>query len=529
MASKSSESESESLATRLRQHRQNRRAQAMGSESSARELVMVAFGLPIIVMVALTLIVAVTILAAGGGFGGIGAAVGSAWLVVHQVPLTIAGVTLGALPALPTIVLVVLAAKSIAPAIGERRSIYELGALFAAAIGGPLLITALAMAVVMDGESVLPVQSPTPLAAFGATALVHGLATVIAVAGARWRDWAAARGLGARRTDDIARGARLGATAVLGLLGAVSAVIVVMLLVRFSAVANLIGEAHSADGYLGLVILSVFYLPNLAVAGASALVGADVTVGMASLNLLHAHGGAIPPLPLLAVLPDGELGGAGAVGFVVTAVVAGYVGMKCRDTDLRRNLRLVAIAGVSAASIMVLAVWISSGSLGELGSFGAPIPVAGMLTFAVITIPGVLIALVNTLLPASKAARASALSDAGVDDEEYGEEEYDEEAYGEDEPTDAYEYDDAAEYDVAAEPGDAEYNEYYVDDFDPDDFDPDGYRPGYDDAEVTARIVDDDGTANSRRRVGGRGMTREDYEDAEYLDEDETEVTGRWS
>ncbi|MFW0791343.1 DUF6350 family protein [Gordonia sp. CPCC 205333] len=516
MSAKPAEPKSESLAARLRQLRQIRRAQVAGSENSARELVLVAFGLPVAIVLALTVIISITVAAAGGGFGGIGVSVGSAWLAIHQVPLTIAGVTLGALPLLPTLVLVVLAVKSVKPAIGERRNVYELGALFAAAVGGPLMITALAMAVVMDGQSVLPVQSPTPLAAFGCTVLVHGLATAIAVVGVHWRDWASARGLTSIRIDDLARACRLGAVAILSLLSVVGVIIVVMLIVRHSAVAELIAQANGVDGYLGLIVLSVLYLPNLAVAGAAALVGADVNVGLASLSLLDAHGGAVPPLPLMAVLPDGELGKTAAVGFMVTAAVGVYVGWRCRDRDLIRSLRSVAVAGAVAALIMVLATWASSGDLGELGTFGTSVPVAGVFTFAAIGVPGVLVALVNALTPASKAARAA----ESVDDVEY---EYDD-----------VEYDDAEYESVDGdEPSDSdEYNEYYVDDFDVDDFDPQdfaGPESAADevDEEITAQIFDDS-TSQSGRAARGRGLSRDDYEDVDYF-EDETEVTGRRS
>lgn len=528
MSAQSSDTPSDSLATRLRQLRRDRRAQAAGSESSARELVLVAFGLPIVVVVALTLIVSLTVVAAGGGFGGIGVAVGSAWLVVHQIPLTIAGVTVGALPLLPTLILVGLAARAVTPAIGERRSVYELGALFAASICGPLLITALAMAVVMDGESVLPVQSPTPLAAFGATALVHGVATAIAVIGARWREWAHAQGMPDERVADLARGTRLGGVAVLALVSSVGVMIGMMLLVRYSAVADLIGEARGVDGYLGLVVLSICYLPNLAVAGAAALVGADVNVGLASLTLLDAHGGAVPPLPLFAVLPDGTLGRAGLLGYLVTAGIVGYVGWKCRDHDLMRNVRLVGLASSSAALIMALATWAASGDLGELGTFGARVPVAAACTFGVVGVGGFAVALVYAALPQTRAARASAVGAMGAD-EDYRDEDSDDEDYRDysDEDTDVVGefYDDSTDGDVYDEYGDdeyaddeyeSEYNEYYLDDLADDDF-----------TDVDTTRIPPVPPPGASRRPRSRGFARDDYEDADFLDEDETEVTPR--
>lgn len=439
-----------------------RRAEIVGSENSARELVLVAFGLPLLTLLVLTVIVSVTVLAAGGGFGGIGAAIGSAWLVIHQVPLTIAGVSLGALPLLPTAVLVALAAKAVAPAIGDRRTPSELAALFAAAVGGPLLISALAVAIVMDGQSVLPVQSPTPLVAFGCTAAVHIVATGLAVGAVRWREWAAQRHLSRGQIDDLIAGARLGILFVGSLIGIVAVLTVVMMVVRFGAIGNLIDGAHSFDGYLGLVLLSLLYLPNLAVAGAGALVGADVNIGQASLTLYDAHGGAIPPLPIFAVLPDGDLGWYGAFGFLLTAGVGVYVGLKSRTGDLRRNVtRVLTTAGI-AAFLMVVLTWASSGDLGELGRFGPSVPVAGLYTFGVVAATGLIVALIHQLLPSTRAARPASRA---VDDYEDVDDDATDVIYSDDE----YEDDEYYEEDEYYDETDDDYNEYYVDELDSDE------------------------------------------------------------
>ena len=222
--------------------RQHNRAQRAVSEGSARQLVVVAFAVPVVTMLTIAVVTLTVLLFAGSGLEGLGPAVGSMWLAIHQVPVTISGVTIGVLPLLPTLLVAAGTVRMAGSASGPHRPPSELIAIVFSAIGGPLLVTALSLAVVMDGTSVLPVQSPPALVAFGATLGIHGGA---ALAGIGWR----------YRTDiyerlavppSVRRGIRYGAAGVCALLTAAAAVVVVRLVMRWQTVGDLIAGGNDA-------------------------------------------------------------------------------------------------------------------------------------------------------------------------------------------------------------------------------------------------------------------------------------------
>ncbi|MXP22817.1 hypothetical protein GIY30_15860 [Gordonia sp. HNM0687] len=469
--------------------RQLNRAQGSVTEGSARELIVVAFAVPVVTMLTIAVATLTVLLFAGSGLEGLGPAVGSMWLAIHQVPVTISGVTIGVLPLLPTILIAVGTARMAASASGPQRPTSELIAVLFSALGGPLLVTALSLAVVMDGTSVLPLQSPPALVAFAATLGIHGGA---AIAGIGWR----------RRTDicdrlavpaSVRRGMRYGAAGVIALLTAAAAVVVVRLAMRWETVGDLIAGGNDLDGYLGLTVLSLLYLPNVIVAAAAVLIGADVHVGAAAVDLVDVQGGPVPPLPLLGVLPDAGVGTMGLLGFVVPASIAVVVGLRCRDIDPLANLRSVALAGAVAATAMVILCALAGGELGEFGSTGVTMPTVGVFTLGWFVVVGLVVGLIYAALPGTRhARRAAALigldeydldQDDGYDDEyltdeyltdDYYPEEYVTEEFG----TDGYVDDDdrggtAADGDDMVESATIEHDavgrppeEYGVDDSD---------------------------------------------------------------
>ncbi|HQV20975.1 MAG TPA: hypothetical protein PLC22_22020, partial [Gordonia sp. (in: high G+C Gram-positive bacteria)] len=96
----------DNLASRLRQTRRDNRARRLAADGSPRELLIVAFGLPLITLVVLLVLIVATLLLAGSDIGGLTGTLGAAWLAVHQVPISLSGVTIGALPMLPTLLVV---------------------------------------------------------------------------------------------------------------------------------------------------------------------------------------------------------------------------------------------------------------------------------------------------------------------------------------------------------------------------------------------------------------------------------------
>ncbi len=418
---------SESLSARLRQVRRATRAQRVGTEGTARELVLVAFGVPVVTVMVVLVCVLAVLLMSGGDMSGIASSISACWLAIHQVPLTMNGVTLGVLPLLPTLLVAAGTAGFASSASRVGRSPSELAAIAAAAVGGPLVITAMALAVLMDGSSDMPVAAPNALLAFGCTIALHGIATAAGVVWRRRRDLATQASV----TAADRRGLRFGLLAAVALLAAGSILVLVRLLLSFSEVGHLISGGYRFDGYLGLTVLSILYLPNVIVGATAVLVGASAHIGTMSVDLLSVHSGPMPPVPLLAALPETDHGSLGILGFVVPAAIAGYVGWRCRSLDPIAHVRSVGVAGAVAASMIVLLGWPAGGQLGEIGATGINVAAAGVFTFGWIAVVGLIVALVYGCLPSTRQARLQPdlhddldawfddqeLDDAGYDDD----------------------------------------------------------------------------------------------------------------
>ncbi|GAC48899.1 hypothetical protein GOACH_07_01850 [Gordonia aichiensis NBRC 108223] len=506
----------ESLSARLRQVRQATRAQRMGSEGSARELILVAFGVPVVTLMVLVVCVLAVLLMSGGDVSGIASVISACWLAIHQVPLTMNGVTLGVLPMLPTLLVAAGTAGFASSASRVGRSPSEVAAIAAAAVGGPLVITAMALAVLMDGSADMPVTAPNALLAFGCTIALHGLATAAGVAWRRRRDLAAQTSV----TAADRRGFRFGLLAAVALLAAGSLLVLVRLLLSFSEVGHLIAGGYRFDGYLGLTVLSILYLPNAIVGATAVLVGADVHIGAMSVDLLSVRTGPMPPVPLLAALPDADHGMLGIVGFAVPVAVAGYVGWRCRSLDPIAHVRAVGVAGAVAASIVVLLAWPAGGRLGEIGETGVNAAAAGVFTLGWIVVVGLIVALIYGCLPSTRRARLEAAPH--LDENDDLDTWFDDSGFDDDYVVDSW-YEDVDETDPDGIRSDADTDEIDVDgigfnavtdetDVDGAEFDADGdetdsdsagFDAGTDETDVDGIGFDADGTAETAPRPRG--------------------------
>ncbi|MFT3899217.1 MAG: DUF6350 family protein [Gordonia sp. (in: high G+C Gram-positive bacteria)] len=398
-----------SLAARLRHARQVQRDRAQATAGTARELVIVAFAVPLATLLLLAVIAAITLGLSGSGFGAFGTVLGSAWLCLHQVPLSIGGVKISALPLVPTIALLVAVFRYTGPSARLRTTPADLGALVGAAVGGPLLITALAYALVLDGSSVVPVNPPNALWAFGATVLIYGLGTIAGIARRDWRDWCAQAGLTGERFDDAVAGVRTGVLAALMLIGAGGVVVCVLLAANWPAVTRAMAGGNRFDGYLGLTLVSLLYLPNLVVDVAGALLGVPVPLGGAMIDVFNPHTGSVPALPITAIAPGPPpIRYLWAVVLVVPLAVAIWAGLRARHYDPLRNLRRVAIIAAVAAVVMFVATLAAAGTVGELGRAGGQAPTVALFTFGWVLVVGAVIALLHGSREETKAQRSAA-------------------------------------------------------------------------------------------------------------------------
>lgn len=407
----------DSLATRLRRER-TARTDVVPGRAATRDLIRVAVAVPVAATVLLAVLVTATKLLAGGTIGGLAAQVGAAWLVINQVPLTVGGVTVGALPLAPTLALIAAVAVVTGRAARHVESLHEVGSIAGAALAGPLLWTALALAVVADGAAVSSIGQASPLPAFGHTLLVQGIGVGIGVARRCVQPLVDAYEFPV--TDRV--GARAGGLAFLGLIAGGALLVSVGFFANWGRVGDLLAQGDSFDGYLGLTALSVLYLPNVVVAGAALAVGASVHAGTATVDALGVVPGQAPPLPILGVLPTDGLGTAGLAIFVIPVAVGALVSWYCRSIDPLRHLRAIAVAAATCAALTALACVMAGGRAGELGQFGSGPALAGVYTFAWIAVIGALGAGIYYLLPASRGERAAAAGfdlDALLDDEDF--------------------------------------------------------------------------------------------------------------
>ncbi|WOC11558.1 cell division protein PerM [Gordonia sp. MP11Mi] len=378
---------SNSLATRLRQVRLARRADSAPRKAATWDLVKVALLVPGLSILTIVVVLGIVRLLAGDGLSGIMSATAAGWLAVNQVPVTISGVTLGVLPLLPTLLVCAGTAKVVAEGSSTARELPDLVGIVGAALGGSLLVTALSLAVVADGAAVSAVGQPDPLAAFGYTLLIQGIAVLIGVAIPSLRPILEEFVVPA--TERV--GVRSGVIA-FGVLIAGGAILVFgSIVMHWGSVSAMIGDGNSFDGYLGLTVLSILYLPNMVMGAAVVTTGSTVQLGDTVVDAFDVSRGAVPPLPIVSALPETGLGGVGGLLFVVPLAAGLLLGWYCRSSDPIRHLRAVAIGSAVAAALVVALSWVSGGRLGELGRTGVDVATAGVFTFAWLMLAGALV------------------------------------------------------------------------------------------------------------------------------------------
>jgi hypothetical protein len=331
---------------------------------------------------------------------GVVAAALPAWLAAHQVPVVIGGLELGMLPLLPTALMMLIAARAASGAADRLRlsGPWQAGQAVAAiavahGVGG------IAVALAVSG----PDLSVDPLAAFYYPALIAALAATFGVV-RRCELWSWLES----RTDAVAlAGLRAGAFAVVVLLAAGGVVLTVALLASVQTAKDLF--ASTAPGFgngLGMLLLSVGYVPNAVVATVGFLAGPGFSMGIVTVSPLDFTGGPVPGLPLLAALPEQTAAWWPAL-FAVPVAVGVLVGRRLRDVAAEPLARVRAVA-VAAGVVAVVFVVLAGSAGGRVGT-GAFDPVSlraaavSMSLVVWIGVPAALIAWLGGARPASPA------------------------------------------------------------------------------------------------------------------------------
>ena len=335
----------------------------------SRDLMRVAFGPSLVAIVVLAAITLVQLVVANSDLTGTLGAVASLWLAVHGVPVSIAGQQLGALPLAPVALMVWATARATAQITPARSSWFVIRWIVASAVGGPLLIAAVALAVIHDAASVITeLQTPNALRAFAGVAAVHGLGAAIGV-WPRIADRVAAT-LGVPRwVHDAVRPAMVGVAALLALS---CAIVAGSLVVHWGTMHDLFGITDSIFGQLSLALLSLLYLPNVVLGAAAVAVGSSAHIGFATFSAFTVFGGDIPALPILAAAPTPPLGPIWVALLIAGAASGVAIGQQCARRPLPLGLAFakLAVAAALAAVILALLAFAASGPLGNFGHVG---------------------------------------------------------------------------------------------------------------------------------------------------------------
>lgn len=392
---------------------------------------------------------------------GVLTAAAPAWLAAHHVPLRFDAGQLGVLPLLPTALLMLLVGRT-AAGTADRLGLYEplqaRGVVLS--ISGAHAVVGGTIALLM-GEGVV---RATPAVAFFGCAAVSGLAATIGVA----------RRCGLvemvfDKLDPVAlHGIRAGFMALFALVSAGALAVAAGLAISWPRTSELFAGAGPSLGVgLGVFLLCVGYLPNAIIAGFSYVAGAGFSLGGVEVTPMRFVGGDVPPVPLLAAMPETEFA-LSPVVLTGAAAIGAFVGWTCRKVSDRPSsrLRAVLVAAITAAVGSLVLAATAGGRLAQ-GAFDPVTVPAGLLALMValwVLVPGALVAWL-----AGSRAKAVAAAD---DDAEFVEPDYDEDAeavdeevvFEDDELTDQFEQLEVVDEDEFAVEEQLDDDEYYEDD-----------------------------------------------------------------
>jgi hypothetical protein len=346
----------------------------------ARDLLRVAFGPALVALVVIAAVTLLQLLIANSDMTGALGAIASMWLGVHQVPISIGGRELGVMPLLPVLLMVWGTARTTAHATPATASWFVTRWIVASALGGPLLIAAIALAVIHDAASVITeLQTPSALRAFASVLVVHAIGASIGVGSRVGRRALGALSLPGWLADSL-RAAMAGVLALLGLSGLATAG---SLVVHWGTMQDLYAITNSVFGQFSLTILSVLYAPNVIVGTAAMAVGSSAHLGFATFSSFTVFGGDIPALPVLAAAPNPPLGPAWVALLIIGASSGVAVGQQCarRPLPILEAMAKLGTAAVVAALTMALLGYAGGGRLGNFGDVGVDQSTFGFAVF----------------------------------------------------------------------------------------------------------------------------------------------------
>lgn len=349
------------------------------------------FAPTILVSHAVTLAVAIALavlIGIGETFTAVPAMVGSFWMVANLAPVGFTGVQLGIVPLLPAALIVLVHSRRIRRTCGTQITVRNIRVFGVLAVVVPMVLTVLAWLALWDASHVFAVTPPNLAVALLSTALLNGFVFVLGLGPKIWRALLLRRGLPTWPVE----AARLAGSFVRWMLAAGLVAALVQLLLNMSVLADAYSIAPDAWGKLGLSVLSVLYLPNLAVGASGILMGSEMHVGDASASLFAVTNANLPPLPVLAAVPHSGLP-FGELLLVVPALIALLIVYRffAARTFVESPVFTALGAGVVSGVLGLLLSLAAGGTLGVYGSAGPLVWLTPLVFACWIVVPALVV------------------------------------------------------------------------------------------------------------------------------------------
>ncbi|MBV7294780.1 hypothetical protein KRX51_02445 [Corynebacterium sp. TAE3-ERU12] len=332
---------------------------------------------------------------ADAGITPLPAAIAAQWMVLQMSPVIIDSIPLGIVPAVPAALLVVLTAWRIRREVSGPVSVRDIRVLAAVAVGSPVLLTIVAWLMLWDASNVLAVSPPNLLHAVIAAvilrviALTAGLGPKLLIALLRRRnlpEWPVAS-------------LKLATDITLWLWAAGAVVVIASMVWHFSGVRETYAIADGFGAAIGLSVLALLYLPNAAMAAVGVFAGTPASLGMAEVSPFAVVPGHLPPLPVLAAMPQSYHPVAMAILIIPVVVVVWRTRAFIQRTDPRAPY-LIAVGAGACAGVLVGAVsWLCSGVVGYYGPSGSDWWLAGVFVSAWVALAAAVVTVVLRGLP----------------------------------------------------------------------------------------------------------------------------------
>ena len=353
-----------------------------------------SYGVVLLFIISVALI---GVIVSGAGMSPLPASIASMWMIFNLAPFRFNGTTLGLTPALPAVLMVLFIAWRVRREVADRISIKDVRALVGGYLGTPIVLTIIAWLMLYDASKVFPrIQTPSFGLAIAAALLVNLVALVLGMGQRLLRALLLRRKL----PEWLLASARLAGSYVawLWLVGVVVTLVSLIwhrgLLAETFAITDTAGESVAVSG------LSLLYLPNVAFGAVGVLVGGKSTFGPAEAGLFAVHPAQLPPLPILAAMPQSLAHWAFGVLIVLPPAVAAWrVVAFLKKSAPKQPYLVVVLAAVWSIMFLMGLAWLLGGEVGIFGWAGASWWLTGLLGSMWLVVPGAIVVVAMTGVP----------------------------------------------------------------------------------------------------------------------------------